>query len=102
MRNHVKRFVIIYFTSRNRRPGGLWLVQFQLGGFLIFDNIILLCRRLCAMLLMYSLINCTVIFNCVNCLCNSIQLYYLWRFINCACLLPFFGGGSRPVYIAVV
>ena len=70
-------------------PGGLWLVQFQPGGFLIFDNIILLCRRLCAMLFMYSLINCIVIFNCVNCLYNSIQLYFLWRFINCACLLPF-------------
>lgn len=83
-------------------PGGSWLVQFQSGGFLIFDNIILLCRRLCAMLFMYSLINCTVIFNCVNCLCNSIQLYCLWWLINCACLLPFFGGGSRSVYIAVV
>lgn len=70
-------------------PGGLWLVQFQPGGFLIFDNIILLCWRLCAMLFMYSLINYTVIFNCVNCLCNYIQLYYLWQFINCACLLPF-------------
>lgn len=70
-------------------PGGLWLVQFQPGDFLIFDNIILLCRRLCAMLFMYSLINCTVISNCVNCLCNSIQLYFLWRFINCVCLLPF-------------
>lgn len=83
-------------------PGGLWLVQFQPGDFLIFDNIILLCRRLCAMLFMYSLINYIFISNCVNCLCNSVQLYYLWRFINCACLLPFFGGGSRPVYIAVV
>lgn len=62
----------------------------RLGGFLIFDNIILLCRRLCAMLLMYSLINCIFIFNCVNCLCNSIQLYCLWWLINCACLLPFF------------
>nr|DAZ45851.1 MAG TPA: hypothetical protein [Caudoviricetes sp.] len=69
--------------------GGLWLVQFQPGGFLIFDNIILLCRRLCAMLFMYSLISCIFISNCVNCLCNSMQLYCLWRFINCACLLPF-------------
>ena len=69
-------------------PGGLWLVQFQPGGFLIFDNIILLCLRLCAMLFMYSLINCIFIFNCVNCLCNSIQLYCLWWLINCACLLP--------------
>lgn len=69
--------------------GGLWLVQFQSGGFLIFDNIILLCRRLCAMLFMYSLINCIFIFNCVNCLYNSIQLYYLLRLINCAYLLPF-------------
>lgn len=69
--------------------GGPWLVQFQPGGFLIFDNIILLCRRLCAMLFMYSLINCTVISNCVNCLYNSMQLYCLWWFINCACLLPF-------------
>ena len=68
-------------------PGGLWLVQFQPGGFLIFDNIILLCRRLCAMLFMYSLINCIFIFNCVNCLYNSIQLYCLWWLINCACLL---------------
>lgn len=82
--------------------GGLWLVQFQPGGFLIFDNIILLCRRLCAMLFMYSLINCTVIFNCVNCLYNSMQLYHMLRLINCTCLLPFFGGGSRSVYIAVV
>lgn len=72
------------------------------GGFLIFDNIILLCRRLCAMLFMYSLINCTVISNCVNCLYNSMQLYHMLRLINCACLLPFFGGGSRSVYIAVV
>lgn len=69
--------------------GGLRLVQFQPGGFLIFDNIILLCWRLCAMLFMYSFINCKIIFNCVNCLCNSTQLYCLWRFINCACLLPF-------------
>lgn len=83
-------------------PGWLWLVQFQPSGFLIFDNIILLCRRLCAMLSMYSLINCIFISNCVNCLCNSIQLYCLWWLINCACLLPFFGGGSRSVYIAVV
>lgn len=80
----------------------LWLVRFQPGGFLIFDNIILLCWCLCAMLFMYSLINYIFISNCVNCLCNSIQLYYLWRFINCACLLPFFGGGSRSVYFAVV
>nr|DAE96889.1 MAG TPA: hypothetical protein [Bacteriophage sp.] len=41
------------------------------------------------MLFMYSLINCIFIFNCVNCLCNSIQLYCLWWLINCACLLPF-------------
>ena len=79
-------------------PGGPWLVQFQPGGFLIFDNIILLCRRLCAMLFMYSLINSTVIVNCVNCLCNSIQLYYLWRFINCACLLPFWWWISPSLY----
>lgn len=70
-------------------PGGLWLVQFQPGGFLIFDNIILLCRRLCAMLLMYSLINCIFISNCVNCLYNSMQLYHMLRLINCAYLLPF-------------
>lgn len=70
-------------------PGGPWLVQFQPGGFLIFDNIILLCVRLCAMLSMYSLINCIFISNCVNCLCNSIQLYCLWWFINCTFLLPF-------------
>jgi hypothetical protein len=58
-------------------PGGLWLVQFQPGGFLIFDNIILLYSHLCAMLFMYSFIDCIVIFNCVNCLCNFMQLYYL-------------------------
>ena len=70
-------------------PGGLWLVQFQPGGFLIFENIILLCRRLCAMLLMYSLINYIFISNCVNCLYNSMQLYHMLRLINCAYLLPF-------------
>lgn len=80
-----------------------WVVAGSIpaGRLLIFDNIILLCRRLCAMLLMYSLINCTVIFNCLNCLYDSMQLYCLWWLINCACLLPFSGGGSRPVYIAV-
>lgn len=83
-------------------PGESWLVQFQPGGFLIFDNIILLCRRLCAMLFMYSFINCIFISNFVNCLYNSMQLSHMLRLINCACLLPFFGGGSRPVYIAVV
>ena len=68
-------------------PGGLWLVQFQPGGFPIFDNIILLCRRLCAMLFMYSIINRIFIFNCVNCLYNSMQLSHMLRLINCACLL---------------
>lgn len=82
--------------------GGLWLVQFQPGGFLIFDNIILLCLRLCAMLFMYSLIDCIVIFNCVNCLCNSIQLYYVLRLINCAFLLPFLAVDLVRFYTAVV
>ena len=83
-------------------PGGLWLVQFQPGGFPIFDNIILLCLRLCAMLFMYSLIDCIVIFNCVNCLCNSMQLYHMLRLINCACLLPFLAVDLVRFYTAVV
>lgn len=70
-------------------PGGLWLVQFQPGDFLIFDNIILLCVRLCVMLFMYSFINCIFISNCVNYLYNSMQLYHMLRLTNCACLLPF-------------